>query len=239
MKLGTIGWAIAAVLMAPGPSLAASAAEPAASGEEAVVTTTDAARLLGENKPAEAIELLDRIIAFHVSKNESDNRRKYCASSSEESLAYMVMAANDKQSATMVDRQLCMAIFLKGFALIDLKRPLEAKPLFDQALAMAPMNSQFLAELAEWHKVRREWEPSFALFERALDAVAFSPADLQLRRQCRALRGMGFIRIEQGNLDEARTLFERCLKIDPNDEKSKAELRFIEDERHRSSARAS
>src|SRR5687768_17823699 len=104
---------------------------------------------------------------------------------------------------------------------------------------MAPMNSQFLSELGEWHKGRREWEPAFALFEKALDAVAVSPAELRDRRRGRALRGLGFIRIEQGRLDDAEDFFRKALKIDANDEKAQAELQYIREQRARLKGRTS
>src|SRR5688500_8784451 len=156
-------------------SVAQAVAAEAAAGE----TTNDAAKLIGEKKPAEAIAMLDRIIGAQTAKYRGETRRTYCAGSPEESLAYMVMAASDGKDAVVIDRQWCMALFLKGFALIDLQRSDEARPFLEQAVAMAPMNSQFLSELGEWHKGRREWEPAFALFEKALDAAAVSPAELQ------------------------------------------------------------
>jgi tetratricopeptide (TPR) repeat protein len=216
-----------------------STAQAVAPEADAGETTNDAARLIGEKKPAEAIEMLDRIIAAQTAKHRGETRQLYCASSPEESLAYLVTAASESKEAVVVDGQYCMAIFLKGFALIDLDRGDEARPFLEQAVAMAPMNSQFLSELGEWHKGRRAWEPAFALFEKALDAAAISPAEFQNRRRGRSLRGMGFIRIEQGRLDEAEALFRKCLEIDPNDEKAKAELRYIGEQRARLRARAS
>ena len=231
MRSALLGWAAIALMaaaIAPGP---APAAKSVGGSGISADTTAAAATLIGEKKAAEAVAMLDRIIAVETSKHKDESRRKYCADSPEESLAYLVMAAADKKDAVVVDRQLCMAIFLKGFALIDLGRGDEARPFLEQAVAMAPMNSQFLAELGEWHKVRREWEPAFALFERALEGAALSPAELQPRRKGRALRGMGFIRIEQNRLDDAEELFRQCLKIDPNDGKAKAELQFISERR--------
>ena len=44
----------------------------------------------------------------------------------------------------------------------------------------------------------------------------------------RAWRGEGFCLTEQGKLDEAETLYKRCLEANPNDTKAKVELQYIE-----------
>jgi tetratricopeptide (TPR) repeat protein len=191
--------------------------------------------LIRDKKPAEAIVVLDRVIADEASRHADERRQIYCAHSPEESLMYTGMAAKEHKDAVVLDPTWCMAIFLKGFALIDLDRPDEAKPLFDQAVAMAPMNSQFLAELGEWHKVRHEWDTAYDLFERAGTAADLSATDIRISHKGRALRGMGFVLIEKGQLDEAERLFRQALELNPNDEGAKGELQYIKQQRDRRS----
>jgi Flp pilus assembly protein TadD len=191
--------------------------------------------LIRDKKPAEAIVKLDRVIATEASRHEDERRQIYCAHSPAETLMYTGMAAQAGKGAVVLDPTWCMAIFLKGFALIDLNRPDEAKPLFDRAVEMAPMNSQFLSELAEWHKVRREWGTAFTLFERSSAASELSNEENRIAHKGRALRGMGFVLIEQGKLDEAERLFHQALELDPNDASAKNELQYIEEQRLRAS----
>lgn len=189
--------------------------------------------LIRDKKPAEAIVKLDRVIAAEASRHEDEGRQIYCAHSPAETLMYTGMAAQAGKAAVVLDPTWCMAIFLKGFALIDLNRPDEAKPLFDRAVEMAPMNSQFLSELAEWHKTRREWGTAFTLFERSSAAAELSNEENRIAHKGRALRGMGFVLIEQGKLDEAERLFHQALALDPNDAGAKNELQYIEQQRER------
>jgi len=193
--------------------------------------TEQAWELIRDKKPAEAIVKLDRIIADEARRHADERRQIYCAHSPAETLMYSGMAAQASKGAVVLDPTWCMAIFLKAFALIDLNRPDEAKPLFDRAVAMAPMNSQFLSELGEWHKVRREWDTAFALFERASSAAELSAEEIRMGHKGRALRGMGFVLIEQGKLDEAERLFRQALELNPNDEGAKNELQYIEEQR--------
>jgi Flp pilus assembly protein TadD len=207
-------------------------AVPAAAAE----TPSDQAwQLIQDKKPAEAIEALDRTIAEQSRAHAGERRQIYCAHSPAETLMYTGMAAQAKKEAVVLDPTWCMAIFLKGFALIDLDRSDEAGPLLEQALAMAPMNAQFLAELGEWHKVRREWDTAYSLFERAAAGAELSTDAVKLGHKTRALRGMGFVLIEQGKLDEAERLFRQCLELDPNDDHAKNELEYIRQQRERSS----
>ena len=80
----------------------------------------------------------------------------YCARGQAEVLLYMAEAAAAKRSAIAVDPTYCDAIFLKGFALIDLGQAAEARRYIERAAAMAPRNAYFRAELAESYKTARD-----------------------------------------------------------------------------------
>jgi tetratricopeptide (TPR) repeat protein len=196
------------------------------------------ASLIAGGKPAEAIEVLDSIIADQEKAHPGETRQVYCARSPAELLLYTGMGAKAGRDTVVLGPDWSMAIFLKGFALIDLGRRDEAKPLFDRAVAMSPMNAQFLGELAEWHKNRREWAEAYKLFERARLASEFSPEDTKSHDLRRGMRGMGFVLIEQGRLDEAEALFRKCLELEPNDAGAKTELRYIEEQRAKAAPRS-
>jgi tetratricopeptide (TPR) repeat protein len=51
----------------------------------------------------------------------------------------------------------------------------------------------------------------------------------------RAWRGMGYVLIEQGRLEEAEAIYKKCLTLDPNDEKAKGELRYIKERKSKNS----
>jgi len=143
------------------------------------------------------------------------------------------MAAQAKRRALVLGEPACYSFFLKGYALIDLERPDEARPWLERAVAMGPSNAQFLGELAEWYKSHRQWEKARELFQKAVDASPLSPENRQVFDRTRGLRGLAFILIEEHKLDEAEKLYRECLRLDPNDERSKRQLQAIAEHRAR------
>jgi tetratricopeptide (TPR) repeat protein len=195
------------------------------------------ASLIAGHDPAGAIELLERIMADQEQAHRGETRQIYCARSPAESLLYAGMGVEAKKDVLVLGPDWSMAVFLKGFSLIDLKRRDEARPFLERAVAMSPMNAQFLGELAEWHKNARAWGEASALFERASAAAEFSPDEFKSNDKRRAMRGMGFVLIEQGRLDEAEAMFRKVLEMEPNDAGAKSELQYIEDARAKAKPR--
>lgn len=187
--------------------------------------------LVQAGKPSDAILLFEQVIADENRAHASETRQIFCARSPEETVLYAMMGAKDNKATLVLGRAWATAIFLKGFAYIDLGRGDESKALFDRAIALSPMDAQFLAELGEWYKTRKDWPNAYARFEQASAAAEFSPADSKSREKRRALRGMGYALSEQGRLDEAEALYRQCLQIDPTDPGAKSELEYIREQR--------
>lgn len=180
-------------------------------------------------KPADALPLLDAVIADFEKANPPDPKvMKFSARTMTQSLMYAMIPATQKKNGVVVDGNWATAYFLKGFALIDLNRPDEALPNFDRAIALSPMDSQFLGERGEWYKSHKQWDKAYADFESAHDFAGLSDDDAKVGNDGRALRGMGFVLIEQGKLKEAKKMFKDALKLNPNDQGAKHELAYIE-----------
>jgi tetratricopeptide (TPR) repeat protein len=215
-------------------SAAAPAAEPDAIQRAEQQQVADASHLIANQKPSDAIALLDKVIAANEGRHQDKTQLLYCARSQEEVLLYMMEAAVAKHNAAALDSTYCDAIFLKGFALIDLGQPAEARKYVERAVSMAPHNAYYRAELAESYKAARDWDKAYALFEQAAgDARQFSPADAKSFELTRALRGMAFVRSEQGRFDDAEKLIRECLRLNPDDAKAKSELDYIAKQRAR------
>jgi len=225
-------FAVALLAAAPAAPSAQPAPAPAAAAASADSQAIDrAADLIGAGKPAEAVTLLDAMIAEQDKRLKGETRQVYCARSPVESLSYTVHAARERKAAIVLPQEPCYALFLKGFALIDLNRGDEAKAWLERAVAMAPSNAHFLGELAEWYKVRKDYKAARALFQRAVDSADLSPDNRKTFDKARGLRGLGYILIEEGKLDEAETLYRQCLQLDPADERSKKQLDYIAEHR--------
>src|SRR5438445_506398 len=96
------------------------------------------------------------------------------------------------------------------------------------AAAVAMWSTAALAaELAEGYKTEHDLDKAYALFEQAAgDAREFTPKDAKTFELTRALRGMGWVRSEQGRFDDAEKLFRECLQLNPDDAKAKSELDY-------------
>ncbi|HEX4694794.1 tetratricopeptide repeat protein [Sphingomonas sp.] len=221
--------ALALFAATPMPLPAQDAAPAAQQDDESQVDR--ASNFISAAKPAEAVALLDSLIATQERRRQGDDRQTYCARSPAEALLYSSRAASEKKAAVVLPQTACYSIFLKGFALIDLNRSHEAKAWLERALAMAPSNAQFLGELAEWYKSRRDWVAARRLFQRAVDAAALSPDNRRIFDQTRGMRGLGYILIEEGKFDAAEAIYRECLALDPNDERSKHQLDYIANQR--------
>lgn len=187
----------------------------------------EAFAFIRDGKPAQALPILDGVIASEEALHRDEKRVIYSARTLTEAMVYAGLAASQKKSAVVVDDTYAMGYFIKGFALIDLNRPDEAKPLFDRALALAPMNSQFLAERGEWFKTRKDWARAYEDFEAASAAAEFADESSKSSYRRRAWRGMAYARIEEGRIEEARELLQKCMKLEPDDEKCQHELDYI------------
>jgi tetratricopeptide (TPR) repeat protein len=215
------------------PLLAAQPADQVATEQNPQMSR--AIELITSGKPAEAMPLLDSVIASNQARRKGSDGQVFCSRTTAEALVYMAESAAAKRSAVAVDDDWCNALFFKGFALIDLGQPAQGRSWIERAVAMAPHNAHYKGELAESYKAAREWPKAYSLFEETVeDAQSFSPDDLKSSEVTRGLRGLGFVLIEQGKLDEAKAKFEECLKLNPDDERAKGELRYIEEQKAKS-----
>ena len=111
-----------------------------------------------------------------------------------------------------VSDYICSAYFVKGFALVDLRKRDEALPNLLTAVEMDPDNQHYLNEVGEWHKVGRDWKKSLEIFTTASEITDLSISLMQDKKQskriinmirCRSYRGIAFNHAEMHNWDEA------------------------------------
>ncbi|MDB6027551.1 MAG: diguanylate cyclase/phosphodiesterase domain [Verrucomicrobiales bacterium] len=196
---------------------------------EQVKLLSEAGRLVDGGQSGDAITYaLDKVIAHFEKKYRNSTNRIYCAHSSAESLGYLTVAASKKESAVVISGTWAEAYFLKGFALINLQRASEGKAFIESAVALSPHNPQYLSELGHCFTLEKNWAKAEEMFKAAEGRTETAPSnEKEMKRLSRALRGQAYVLVEFGKLDEAESIYQRCLKLDPNDKTAKAELGYV------------
>lgn len=216
----------------------ASSPPPSAAGQKTdagAALVQQATESVAAKKPAQALLLADKAIAYYESTYRKSGATAYSARSAAESLLYAMEGVKANTSVQVYDIEWSLAYFLRGFSLVDLHRIPEARIAFDAAIKLSPRNSAYLSERAETDIAERNWQGALETFQKALDAAEISPPERKTAETTRALRGMAYAQIELGNLDAAKALHERALQLDPGNEKSLNELRYIQNQKARSS----
>ncbi len=178
-------------------------------------------------KPLLAIEKCDEVIASFKAHYGSRKEKIYCARSSTESLGYLLKAAADNVSAIALSGTWSTAYFMKGFALQDLGRMGEAKSAIKMAIELSPWNSQYLSELGHIYQQEKNWPKAKETFAAAEEHAELAPAETKAAELGRARRGLGYVFVELGQLDEAEKKYQQCLAADPKDSKAARELEYV------------
>jgi Flp pilus assembly protein TadD len=187
----------------------------------------------GKKLPA-AIKKCDEVIAAYKTSYEKRKEKVYCASTPAESLGYLVTAADEashgvatKSGAITLSATWSNAYFLKAYALVDLGRTHEAKIAVQRAVDLSPLNSHYLNELGHLHQLEKEWAKAKAVFELAEGHVPLRPDEGKAEDLGRARRGLAYVLVELGRLEEAEKKYLQCLATDPKDTRAAQELEYV------------
>lgn len=196
----------------------------------------EARALVDAKKPGPAIEICDQVIASFKAHYGKSKSRIYCAQTSTESLGYLALAAaamtkgefdKDKKDTIALSSTWSTAYFIKAYALQDLGRLAEAKSVLQLALELSPWNSRYLSELGSIFVLEKNWAKAKEVFEKAEEHAPTAPDDSKAEVLGRARRGLGYVFVELGQLDEAEKKYRQCLAADPNDTKAARELEYV------------
>jgi len=192
---------------------------------------TDGIALMRAGQAAQALaNYFEPVIQEYEQRYRDGKTRVYSARSPTETLLYALEAAKaePRQNASVYSGNWGLAYFLKGYALVELKRPAEAVVAIDSAIALSPQNAQYLNERGQLYIVAKNWseaQKTFAAAEKA--AREFSPPEVMKAELGRALRGQAYVRIELNQLDEAEKLYTQCLELNKDDRMAQGQLRYI------------
>lgn len=225
---------------APSPAAAnAPAAAPAAGRPtEKSVELDEVSRLLRAGKLQEALSLVDIVVQSHEDRFRRPKIQPYASRSPAEAQAYLAElgrkapAGKDPVEAGVYPSTWGDAYYLKSFILTELKRVPDARKAIDAAVALAPHNAAYRAELGQLLLKEKNFDEAAKEFKRAeADAREFSPQSVRTREIGRALRGQAFVLVEKKDFDGAEKLLAECMKLDPKDSVAMSELRYIAQKR--------
>jgi tetratricopeptide (TPR) repeat protein len=94
-------------------------------------------------------------------------------------------------------------------------------------LELSPHNPHYLCELGEIYQLEKNWPKAIETFKQAEDENPLAPDDTRAVELARARRGIGYVLVELGKLDEAEKKYEQCLKTDPKDTQAARELEYV------------
>lgn len=188
----------------------------------------DAALAIKAGMSEQAIDnALNPIIATFEQRWGHSTRRVYSVRSEAELAHYLVEALPLRNGSIMLTPLWGEAFKAKAYALVELQRYAEARAALDRALQLAPENAAFLEELGAMYERDKDWPLALQTFQHAEAAAQYSPPRLHDDELARAWRGIAFVYVEQGRLDDAEQLYLRCLELDKNDQRASGELRYV------------
>lgn len=190
-----------------------------------------AARLLRAHQPQAVVDRLAPVIAAYDADLAHEARRIYCGMSPQETLLYLATAAQDKVSAVVIAPGYCTALYMKGYALVDLGRVAEAKAIYERLLTLAPMYAQYQTEYGQLIRLKKDWPRMLDICTRSAAAAKIADPQIRVFQEGAALRCQGYALIEMQKWDEAEARYRQALVLDPNDAKAKNELTYIAEQR--------
>jgi tetratricopeptide (TPR) repeat protein len=217
---------VALLISASVGSAATSSADPDKDPQMASLLQ-EARRLIDHKKPAAAIERCDKVITAFKARYGNSKQKVTCGRTSAEVLGSLLQAAAEKNNAIALSSTWADAYYMKAYALQDLGRLPEAKSNVQLALAMSPFNSQYRSELGEIYQLEKNWAKAKQEFGEAEDNAKLAPEESKAAELGRARRGLAYVFVELGKLDEAEKKYQQCLAADSNDMRAKRELEYV------------
>jgi hypothetical protein len=181
----------------------------------------------GKNPQGAIKEYFDPVISHYELIYKDGKSRVYSAENQLQLTLYAALPSDDKP-VEVLDTVWGSAYLFKAYALSELKEFAGAQKALESAIALSPMNSQFLSELAYTYQVQKDCAKSTALYVQAASMAEIASDDARKTNHLtRAWRGQAYCLTEQGKLDQAEAMYRKCLALDPKDSNALRELEYI------------
>ena len=204
--------------------------------DDASDNVNKAGTLIMQKQSAQALALLEIVLSGYEKPlaEASAKGKVYCATSTEEGLLYSALSADKKAPSTVFSGTLCEALYVKAYALNELKRENDAVATLEKLTALAPLHAHYFVELGYAYRMTGYPDKAMTAYRAAFDNSKAPGMDDAKADRAAALRGIGYLLIDKNDLDGAADSYRKSLEEDPTSEIAKSELKYIDDMRKKS-----
>jgi len=194
-----------------------------ASAESQDPRLVDIVGLIRDGKQTDAVARADAmIVAFAAAQHEPGV--SYFCNRDRGGVANLLGAAKTGAKVDLAPEAWCEALFVKGFALTDLKRFDDAAAALKQAVAMDPTNAHFRNQYGDILRLGGKPAEAIAQYDKAYAVASAEEGEASGRMALRALRGAALAAEAKGDLAAAQGYYEHLLERDGGDSLARAKL---------------
>jgi tetratricopeptide (TPR) repeat protein len=180
--------------------------------------------LIENNEKNAALQKLKPIIYKCKSRNKDSDKQIIYAETLEEFLEYVATSEKKKNIEWVIDY--CPNAYnTAAFLYVALGDKDKAFEHLDLAIALAPLWAEPHNERGYLHGKLKDFPSALVSYKKAVDLADNYKSSAYVKPI--ALRGMGFILIEMGELERAKKIFEESLVLEPNNKLAENELEYI------------
>lgn len=198
-------------------------AEPQQIGAQYRQTTHDATVAAMQGRADDARDLLQPVLAYCESLGNAGRRLVSVANAAE--YEQHVDMHGDGTPIDWIDTTCASAYKTRAFADVESKRTDSALAYLDKTIRLAPYWALPLAERGYLLNQLGRHDDALASYEDALRLVSGFPSNANAHAL--VLRGIGYTRIELGDLDTAEQAYRDSLEAEPGNALALKELEFI------------
>lgn len=129
--------------------------------------------------------------------------------------------------ARVLDAETCDALFLRAFALTELGRRSDAIEALQQLTRLSPDAPRYVVELAYAYRANGDKDAAMATYAAAVKVASRASAVDGRKYRAAALRGMGYLLVDKGDLAGGEQAYRASLSDDPDSKIAAGELAYI------------
>jgi tetratricopeptide (TPR) repeat protein len=180
---------------------------------------------------AAAAGLAELVAGYEAQYVQTDKEQFYCSSQLSLGLIYATMGAKSGSKVNVLGPEWCEALFMQAYAYTELNRPAEAVASLRKAVALAPLDPRYAAELGFALRSVGDLDAALEEYQRADSVAEWADDDEQSRYHAVAWRGICWVHSERRAWDLAAQACRKSLEFEPGNEIALGELDYIEENR--------